>query len=761
MDKLLLSALAISFSAFCASAIRPVVEEAPIKKETKQSLSRSAKVDAENADIFFEGFEDRPEGYGTTYDEWLPDGWQDVSKSGETVPTDGSRHNLTWRVLDNDNRQSAPNVANLAYEGRAFAFIMADVAYDGHYELKEQDEWLISPTVTPEAENWLYFKLFYNPAWTVYNSTTKTYDARNNQLEVYVTEDDGANWTKLWNVIDDEISGKYTEEELADILIDVSRSEFDPIYVNLKDYIGKPIKIAFRYFGSHGHPMSIDNVAIGIPMPKASYEIPNGFFKQGISKQIDYPADPKLLIPYGVEAKWVNTSEDVLAYEWTYSDATGAAATSEVEDLVTPAYERLGTYDTPVLKCFFESRESEPFHVGFAKMQAGGVLHGKDTEGNEGEFGVGYYDITDPNKAIRVTSDYISLHPEGDSYWEMILGQLDGALNILGVGCVYNGTDVAYGFDYVDVAARVHNLEDDTVLKMSVYELDGDAIPQDLLGEASLKGSDVELSDTYMNLNFKFPVPVNVPANTDILVLLTGFNREADNIVFPYVMTTSPIYGNSVMYMEAYDSNEGGGWYETFYNLNNFPLSGDGHFAGLLLSLGASYSWMDLVGDDNMIEVPAAGGEKTFTVDACHAPERWVLSEDGKSIADWASFTVQKDEATGFYAVTLAIGENVPATVREKDLMLVSPGSSLAIHVKQEAGEDGVVELDAQSAVKVTLSGGDILVEGAEGIAEVYNMAGSLVAVAQVEGKTVVPASHLADGVYLVRVNAMTFKVVK
>lgn len=774
MQKYLISALAFALPLFGAYAIRPVDESPTRKNAGKVKLQRSAhmpelKATTENDNSFFEGFEDRPDGYGTTYDEWLPEGWQDVSKSGHTAPGAGEYvHNLTWRVLNNENRQSSATVQNYAYEGEAFAYIMADVAYDGHEELETQDEWLITPTITPREEDWLYFKLFYRPSWTVANrhqnpndySYSYTFDGRNNELEVYASEDDGENWTKLWNVIDDEVS-KLSEEELRADMLDVNKQKFDPIYVNIKAYAGKPIKIAFRYFGSHGHPMAIDNVAVGIPMPKASYTIPEGFLKQGMSAQVEYPVAPILLIPFEHETVWTNTSEDILSNEWSFADASGALTTSTDKDLTTPAYERLGRYPTPVLKGFFESRESDPFQVGFKEMQAGGTIQGIDTEGNEGEFGVGYYDITDPNATIAVSKDYIAYYPDVDNAWETVNGQNYGAYDVLGFANMYFKPEVPYGFDYVDVVANIYDqpVSENTTLVMSVYTLNNEGLVDALIAQTTLNGADIPYNEDNrypVNLHFTFPTPVTI--STDYILLLTGFSRDTDWIAFPYLRTTTEAnMGNSLVYINAWD--EYNGETDTFYNLNSFPFQ-SGQFGGLLWTLGASYSWMELVGGDTNIEVPAEGGSREFQVKAYHKPERWVLSHDGITVADWVSFTTTYDEASETYNVTLDFPENGYALPIDTDLYLMSPGSSLTFHVKQQSGIESTY---ADGNVKVAVNGGDIVVEGAAGSkADVYNVSGSLVAHAELSGNTVIAASHLPAGVYIVKIDGgKAWKVVK
>ncbi|MDE7119890.1 MAG: choice-of-anchor J domain-containing protein, partial [Muribaculaceae bacterium] len=515
--------------------------------------------------------------------------------AGHTLPTDNTRHNLLWRVTDNDSKNVALVIGYSAYEGNCFAHIISDVAYvtdEGYHEPDFQDEWLVTPTITPQTEDWLYFKLNYSPAWAVYSNTVGDFSARNNDLEVYVTTDDGQTWVKLWNLIDDEVKPNYTEEELRADLINLYRN-YVPIYINLKDYVGSNVKLAFRFFGRMGQGMALDNVAVGVPMPVANYTLPGGVFMQQISCNNDFPATPTLLAPYGEEITWRNTSTDILRSEWTYEDETGAKVTSPVKNLVTPAYGFNTTHMTPELMGFFESRESDPYHTNFPQMQAGGFISGYDQSGWNGEFAVGSTDVFDGD--IRSFSEYISLNPEIDLAWEKIQGYLDGALDVYGYCSVYAKPTVAYGFDYIDIMARVlEAVPDNDGIEVMVFALDEQtANPTNKIGHTVLWGKDIpaDRPDEYINLRFKFDVPVYV--EKDIMILFMGC-RSGGNVSFPCMLTTHPEkYGNNLVYWIHYDSEVEGGYYDEFKNLGTFPVSGGRHFAGFLMGMGATYSTME------------------------------------------------------------------------------------------------------------------------------------------------------------------------
>ncbi|MDE5971173.1 MAG: T9SS type A sorting domain-containing protein [Muribaculaceae bacterium] len=714
---------------------------------------------------FFESFEGRPEGFGTYYDEWLPEGWQDLSKSGQTVPLLGeARHNLTWRVLSNEDRSSAPNCNSVAFEGECFAYIMPDQAYGDHLELDYQDEWLITPAVVPTGEDWLFFRVHFDPSWVVYNREANDFSGENNSLQVYATTDDGATWTKLWDLIDDEIRKNWTDEQLRADLIDWTRLDYTPVYVNISDYLDKSVKFAFRFYGNYGHGVGLDNVSVGVPQPEALYAMPAGCFRQGISSFGELPAVPTLIMPADRETVWANRSEASQRYVWTYSDKSGATVTSDVVDLVTPAYETGSLVQTPSLVGIFESRQSEPFCLNHTMIQAGGTLKGEDTSGNECEFGAGVYDIMDPLANVFKSTDNISFNPSLDLIWERNLGMMDGAIDVGGFCNLYPASPVPYGFDFIDMAVIVPEpLREDSQTMIQVYTL-ADGSPDEMIGIAFVGASDYTVSENVTNIRFKFDVPVFVPANTDIITLMVHSDRDYDTIVFPYLRTTSSAVGNSLLYYFAWDAvNEY--WYDTFYNMNNMPFATEGHFAGLLQSIGVTYATAELLDADASIEAPMEGTTKEFRLalkgtDA----DRVKITEDGLTVPDWISYKVTEG-SDGVHTLAITVKPIEYCEDRETRLHVVIPGDHTAITVKQTGNPDkpsGLTDVETTPAVSVTVESGNIVIDGAKGSAAVINTAGQTVASAALAGRTTIEASHLPKGIYVVCVNGnQSFKIVK
>lgn len=84
---------------------------------------------------FFEDFE----AYDGVAEDWIPDGWQDVSKAEPA--NEGAE--LTWKG-------SAETIFTPVYDGEAAMLIENDL-----FGLTAQDEWLITPAITPAEGDYL------------------------------------------------------------------------------------------------------------------------------------------------------------------------------------------------------------------------------------------------------------------------------------------------------------------------------------------------------------------------------------------------------------------------------------------------------------------------------------------------------------------------------------------------------------------------------------------------------------------------------
>ena len=136
-----------------------------------------------------------------------------------------------------------------------------------------QDEWLVSPEVTLASNETLHF-LLQADYMNVYNcndfdwSTATWPNEREvvNTLKIMVTEDDGKNWTEVWDLAKN-VTDKLTDRECYD----ASDLKIRPQAVDLSAYAGKTVKVAFRYWRVGidwtGNSMIVDGVTISHPSP--------------------------------------------------------------------------------------------------------------------------------------------------------------------------------------------------------------------------------------------------------------------------------------------------------------------------------------------------------------------------------------------------------------------------------------------------------------------------------------------------------------
>ncbi len=242
-----------------------------VKPTTYKAAAAPAPVKAASAsdDIvtFYEGFENFREAYGM---DWIPGDWTEKN-TPDCVPTEKQLEynaNNSWYVYT-----SADYYQDLTTDGKNDCFI--HYAYvDDMLGLKasEQDEWLITPEISLASNETLHF-LLQADYWSVYETDDFDWDKLAypkrdvvNTMKVMLTEDDGANWTEVWD-LEKDVTSKLTDRQCYDKgYLSLSRQKAD-----LSAYAGKNVKLAFRYWRAggerKGNSMIIDSVTISHPSP--------------------------------------------------------------------------------------------------------------------------------------------------------------------------------------------------------------------------------------------------------------------------------------------------------------------------------------------------------------------------------------------------------------------------------------------------------------------------------------------------------------
>lgn len=770
MKKLFLPGIALAVALSAGAQTAPVESHAQLRGTVPTSFRVARHGDAKQVisraelreHTLFEGFEGRGSGYSPSADNWLPEGWEDVSQAGHEPSSSVFTNDLTWVVTNNEGK----GYMN-AFSGINFAFIYVDKAYGEHVVTEYQDEWLMLPEVTVQEEDFLFFQLMYNPGYTLYNYDTREFDCRNSMVEVNVSTDNGETWKALWNCADE--AAKLSYDELFASLS--GHNVWEPIYIDLADYVGKKVKLAFRYYGRLGYDVALDDVIVGIPAPSAAYELPNGIFRPAFSQETTRMSNPMMLAPNDTETTWVNNSINSRRFEWTYTDPENLSATttSDSRDLVLPGYPAGSEVMTPSLTSFFGSNSSTPHQLDFAKMLAGGRLTGTDETGKEMEFGVANYDYLYPDARVAFNRT-IGFDTETTDRWDTYLGQTPTSYDfVTSIGSLYLRAPKPYGLEYVYISVFAPSVADDTELTLHVLQLTDDGIyaPVSIVAEATVTGKEIAATadaGSYRHLMFDlsdYALTVDYP----VMVYVTGFNQDnGDQIYFPYVRTADQMLMRSYIGFDYWDDTYQE-WYTQFGDLGTMPWGDGMRVSGILMGLGASYPTLNYYALSTLepsVNLPKEGGEFTVKVETSHRGELIRLFDELRNKPEGIKYYVGAADVENVYEVRVV----VPAATFNDDkttkYRLAVPGAELPLTVNQAGDPDyvGVTGVEA-GATTVDVHGKTITVSVAEAATlRVFTATGALCLEQHVAAGTTDVAADLAAGVYVITVDGIAVKKV-
>lgn len=726
------------------------------KVSNKVNTSRFVKpvvAAAENA-TFFEGFED----WDGTTEDWIPSGWVDETKVG-TDPN-GASGNWTWEV-NGSAWYSNP------FEGSAQAHISTAVEYDFSSGFTmvypDQDEWLISPAVTPKAGDKLNFMLSYSPGWTLLDSeklaqNVYEFTGRNTNLEVLVSTDNGANWTKLWNAIDDDALVNYTTEELDYTL---SVCPWKCFIINIDEYAGKSVKFAFRYVGNAGQDMALDNITVGAVTPDASYSHMNLYFGPSVSTGGSYP-NASLTGAYQPTV-FTNTSVIPGETEWEYGTYDGndpVTLYSNDKDL-TVEYPLCQVY-YPTLNQTYDGQTTSyqfgPWSIsgqeGKGFIQAGGCpedfMDGTDFYGtiNCNFYNVEGFGVLPSNSG------------EEAAQWQKF-ADTDAAVTGFGAYIPFNGCKYALSSVYFTILEATG----DTSLPVKIYvkKVNADGTIGDVIasGESNVVDNSysyfVNGGETSM-IEFTFTEKVGELVQTIIPTIDSDVFIELE---IPDGLTLSPICMTSSVapdYANLYTVFADG----SLFSANNLSFTDGSMVCGGEFTFNITYTWMKTTDDNYRFDAPVEGGSKTFDIDAYYIPDAWTVEDSEGALYNWVNYSTNYDQTAGTLSLTFDV-DPLPTEIKDRYTYVTvsNPGSSARFTIAQ--GDGSSVDGIETSAVVVSVVNGNFVVKGSNASSvDVYNVAGQKVASAAVDGETVVNAENLAKGMYILKFNDNTaIKVVK
>lgn len=728
--------------------------------QSKSRINAPAVMKADENATLFEGFESYE---GWTSRGWVPEGWSQESKTNPPhVAPEGKGTCLVWEATKGDGFTSA-------YSGTYVERVqvsIADFTADPITFAEQQDEWLITKAITPKTGDYLTFQLCYSPFFTLFNESTMDFSSVNNILEILVTTDDGKTWEKVWDVLDDARS--YTVDELWDDGSSFVRP-YHPMLVNISKYVGKNIKIAFRYYGINGESMMLDDIKVGEATPTAVATAPNAVFPIGLSLDGYNLSDGSgnvlnlALAPYKTSLEWTNVSPAFESCTWTYPDEEGNETTSSSKNLEAPEY-GFGQYDAPSLVTKIGSKTSDATKLYDAVQYGGSVMinHGDSYL----SFDAAMYDL---NRLVSKKAKF-SLARDGvfgmgatsDATWNQLL-KTEG-MKVTGMGMFIPQPAAPYTLSSANAVVyyTAGKLTDKSQLKATVYKVEDDG-SFTAMAEGYCSPSEIYKADdkSYPKAVFYFereidglPTQAELFVDYPIVIQFSADLAEGEEFDFVNAFDSAPNEVENNVYVFFNDA-EG-----TRKMINTTALSfEDGSAAaGLYASFDATYSW--LRSDEDAFEAKPAGESKTFDLDSYYnlvnSKGENLATATGEGLGDWytVSFANGSDTEPAKMAVTVnALPEGTDVRSSYFDVEVF--GMKKRFYVAQHS-EAGVSDL-AVSATKAFVNGGNIVVSSPKATrVAVYNVAGQKVAEQAFAGKATIKASDFAKGIYVLKFNDNT-----
>ena len=702
--------------------------------------SYNASHQATSDTTFYEGWE----AYNGKNMNWIPSNWTQINKTRSDTIT---RYNAKWFVYGGayiNGQVVRPDA------GKYMAWIISDNT--------QRDEWLISPPFTPVLNDYLAFDLMYSAFWMYFNyqlylQTGKQvvdFTKPTATIQLYISTDNGNNWNLFWDIHD--------RVKLYDntTIYDYQKITSNSFLFSMSAYTGKSIKIVYRYVGTGGLPMALDNIGVRKLKPVAAYRRPQGYFYLGFTP--DYgSANLNLLLGKSDQSdKWLNNSNgDSQSFKWRFVDPQNSdnyINTTEIEPVITYP---VGLYTPPVLSASSEVHEST-YVMGNNSLASAMMIGGKPAF-SWGTLGAGNYDLskkimipvfdtipnqavhdfafgTRPNKSIEAVLNYFEkpLKPYLlDSIWVNLAFFQAPATNtpftmnirkydpLTGTFSIIMATATSYAYNVRKSGDGFYTM---TFKNFLTYD----------------DNSGLQITNDFLEIN------------DQIMVELTGFNKPNISLgVYCQSLNTSQGESNAYVYYNDVQS----GKKQLLNSLDYVGVS-----TSLLFNLGISYPY--IIPIDTVFNVPASGGSKTFKVNSFFEPVDWWLDQ---ALPSWLSSSSTFDPFTGEVTYTLQ-AQALPAgvTTRSVSIKVSCFTTDMTIHVKQDATLKSNTSDNSNIAAKVEQKPNSFEIYCSKEFDKVSicTVSGQLIDsyILPSTGNFSIPKEHLQHGIYIIRLNGNSSK---
>lgn len=653
---------------------------------------------------FAESFEDW-DGENAT---WVPEGWTNESHGDATLDV-----NQKWGPSGASPMLPAPSDGSV-FMGISFASVA-------------QDEWLITPAIEVQPNFVLTFDAYIDPLFlfTLENVDWETGEFQGDPvisatLQVMAKAEGDTEWTKLWDAVDELPANPNTND-----LMNMTPTALTPRTLSLAEFADKKVQVAFRYVGTDGNTMLLDNVRVGYPkLDAVRYFTPVNTLYWGYDDQPGWGAMGLRIAQYGIGTPltFVNDSPYTSAeYHWTYMDPNTNEMVTSDDETLTIVYDhdyssdfttRNNMYYPVTLTASMPGASDGTYGMSIDYMQAGGRAEFMTSNAGLWQAGLLPYEHnTEGATYLSVEKDFGQMqtpitgyNANTDSYWyeQTFPGETDPGYDVYIEGII-NSFYPSAGAPLMVEGAHVLALGKlaegaNPTLKLGVYALSDEGVPDfdNPVGEATCEAADMivynetEAALDFYTIPFSFTKPIVLDdSHMGYIVAFTGYHASGFEYFAPVQSALPNVDGYALSYLIKqikFNSDS--------YRMSLSPLAyiegpyGD-CFNSFAINLVAHYGWLRCETEE--VELPADGSAITVALDSYHPAENLAVTAPAGVEA----------EVTGRYgATTLSLKHNDAAVSVDGDVTVSAPGHIVTIKVKSKgAGVDDEIVADTDAVI--------------------------------------------------------------
>lgn len=695
---------------------------------------------------FYEGFESHA---GEL--DWIPEGWTEINTDANIPTEEMCRHNInnSWSVQNTGDGYWTDITSDGVKECWIhFTYAWSYVDSNGEKVAGGpdlQDEWLVTPSIKVGQDESLFFLAEFDlGAVFSYDWSTYKYDRNvvEYDLEVLASVDDGATWKSLWKISED-ICSQMTDSEMYDAMAEL---KYAPYSLPLKEYAGKDVKIAFRYFnlgaGFCGNSAAVDAVTVSAPMPEAFYDIPASTLLSGITDGLHVRSESIGLYPAYADIEWTSGSNAyTTSHEWNFADIDGVIESKNA--VVNYPYTYGNTVAWPVLVA--RNDYGADFYSFDDKDGSGMLFGGYAPEVVEGETSyVGNYDYQ--NKGL--VTPYLA-------YGEYVYGthaettwSRDGSVVQTKVGNLFYAPAAPLTVYDVMLTLGEFDADPDAEFLLEIFPVnDRGQVAEQPAATAKVLASEIDGFGFY-NAVFHLDTPYRMEGHT--LMMVSGYAGNSKVRTFAACAQSKH---NDAAHNYAYMMFELGGE-QVLLPASDALID---YASALMLSLNAAYHFVRP--EEEIIDLNTMTNDYLLAFEATNSPENWWIV-DGEEIIpiaeggvayDWLSVAPSFAEDGGYM---LQFSAEPSAANRAKTVEICNGGDVCRVRVRQSGGT-GVATVADGNGLKI--EAGMLTVSGLskDVVVEIYNAGGVKVK----SGFNGLDVNALGHGVYLVKAAGNIYKL--